>query len=156
MFLEIAFPQKASICPHELVDFVRNLTFIKSVAPFFSDQSQGFREAGILENVALGRCSPFSVECVRLEKSAWQSFIQPRTKRPVIGEQLRDWKTFFGIPNRRRKIIIEFQFAESFVQLRPSIHGSGYADRQHASRWNRFAMQFCQFGLHLVVTQTKW
>ena len=70
MFLEIGFPQKAAIRPHELVDLVRDLTFIKGVATFFSDQSQGFRESGILENIAFGRGSPFSVECVRLEKAA--------------------------------------------------------------------------------------
>ena len=75
MFLEIGFPQKASIRPHELVDLVCDLTFIKSVATFFSDQPQRFREGGILQNVALSRCSPFSVECVRLKKGAWQSFV---------------------------------------------------------------------------------
>jgi hypothetical protein len=75
MFLEIGFPQKAASRPHELVDLVCDLTFIKSGATFFSDQPQGFREGGILENIALRRCSPFSVERVRLEKSAWRSFV---------------------------------------------------------------------------------
>src|SRR5262249_2807855 len=65
-------------------------------------------------------------------------------------------KTFFGIPNGRRKVITQLQFAKSLMQFRPGIHGSGDADRQHASRWNCFTMQFCQLSLHLLITQTEW
>ena len=75
MLLEISFPQEAPIRPHKLVDLVRNLTFVKSVATFFANQSQGFRESWIFENIALRRSAPFSVECVSLEKSADQSLV---------------------------------------------------------------------------------
>ena len=59
MLLEIGFPQKAAIRPHESVDLVCDLTLVKSVATFFANQSQGFRQGRILENIALGGVRPF-------------------------------------------------------------------------------------------------
>src|ERR1051326_5843026 len=68
----------------------------------------------------------------------------------------RDRKTLFGIPNCRRKIITQLEFAEFLLQLRPCVYCSRNADRQHACGWNCVAMQFRQFGFHLIVTQAEW
>src|SRR6266700_4946903 len=100
MLVEIDFPQETVIGPHERVDLVRDLAFVKSVAPFFADQPQSFRERRIFENVALRRSAALPVERVSFEKRAGQSFIQARPKRPVIRNQFRDWKTLLGISNR--------------------------------------------------------
>ena len=75
MLLEIGFPQKAAIRPHELVDLVRDLALVKSVATFFANQSQAFSRGRILENIALRRGAAFAVERVSLEKSAGQSLV---------------------------------------------------------------------------------
>src|SRR6266516_978356 len=105
MLLEINFPQETAIGPHEPVDLVSDLAFVKSVAPFFADQPQSLRQRGIFENVALRRSAALPVERVSFEKRAGQSFIQARPKRPVVGDQFRDWKTLLGISDRRRKVI---------------------------------------------------
>jgi len=105
MLLEINFPQKTAIGPHERVDLVRDFAFVKSIAPFFANQPQSFRQRGIFENVALRRSAALAVERVSFEKGAGQSFIQARPERPVISNQFRDRKSLFGVPNRRRKII---------------------------------------------------
>ena len=70
MLLEIDFAQKTAILLHELVDLVRDLAFIKSVAPFLADQSQRFRQRRIFEDVALRRRPAFAVERVSFEKRA--------------------------------------------------------------------------------------
>ena len=82
MLLEIGFSQKAAIRLHESVDLVGDLAFVKSVATFFTDQSQRFREVRIFENIALGRSAAFAVERVSFEKRAGQSFVKPRTETP--------------------------------------------------------------------------
>src|SRR6266404_543370 len=107
MLLEINFPQKTAIGPHERVDPVRDFSFVKSVAPFFADQLQSFRERRIFENVALRRSAALAVERVSFEKRAGQSFIQARPKRPIVRNQFRDWKTLLGISNRGREIVAQ-------------------------------------------------
>ena len=67
------------------------------------------------------RSAAFAVERVGFEKSAGQPFVNPRTERPVIRDQLGDRKTFLRIMDRRREIVAKFQFAEFFVQLGPGI-----------------------------------
>src|SRR5438874_13804054 len=97
MLLEINFSQETAIGSHKRVDLVRDFAFVKSVAPFFANQPQSFRQRGIFENVALRRSAALAVERVSFEKRAGQSLIQARPKRPVIGNQFRDWKTLFRI-----------------------------------------------------------
>src|SRR5437588_2854303 len=104
MLLEIDFPQETAIGPHERVDLVRDFAFVKNVATFVADQPQRLCERGILENIALRRSTAFAVEHVRLEKRAWQSFVQARAKRPIIRNQFGDRKTFFGKSNPGRKV----------------------------------------------------
>src|SRR4029077_910909 len=108
MLLEVGFSQKAAISPHEIVDLVRDFSFVKNVATFFTDQPQSFSEPWIFENIALGRSAAFAVGRVSFEKRAGQSFIQTRSERPVIGNQFCDRKTFFGISNGGRKVITQF------------------------------------------------
>ena len=154
MLFEINFSQETAIGLHERVDLVRDLAFVKSVPTFFADQAQRLCERGIFENITLRRSAALPIERVSFEKRAGDSFIQARAKRPVIRDQFRDWKTSLGISNRRRKVVVQFQFPEFFLQLRPCVHCSRHADWQHADRWNRLAMQFRQLGLHLIITQT--
>jgi hypothetical protein len=119
------------------LSIVSAISPVKNVATFFTDQSQSFREIRIFENIALRRSAALAVERVSFGKSAGQSFIQARAKRPIIGNQFRHRKTLVGISNRRRQIIAQFEFPESFVQIGPGVHCSGHADRQHANRRNR-------------------
>src|SRR5436189_5453747 len=105
MFLEVGFAQKSAIFAHELVHLVRNLAFIKSVPPFFANQSQRFRQRRILENVALRRSTPFAVQSVGLQKRAWQPCVTLRTELPVKRNQLRNRKSLLGITNRGTKMV---------------------------------------------------
>src|SRR5260370_41229873 len=51
MFFEVDFAQKSAVLAHELVDLVRDLTFVKSVATFLSNLSQRLRERQMLRTV---------------------------------------------------------------------------------------------------------
>src|SRR5690242_13132937 len=104
MLLEIGFSQEAAVSAHERIDLVGDFSFVESVAPFFTDQSQSFREVWIFENVALCRSAALAIERVSFEKRAGQSFVKPRPERPIIGDQFRDRKTLFGISNYRCKV----------------------------------------------------
>ena len=155
LFLEIGFAQETAVLLHEDIDLVRDLAFVKNVAPFLADQSQRFCQRWVLENVAFRRRLPFAVERVGFEECAWKSFIEPRTECPIVRDQLSDWKTFFGITNRRGEIVGEFQFAEFLVEFGPRINRSRHADRQHPLWRNRLAIQFVERGSHLLVTQAE-
>ncbi len=155
MLFEIGFTQKTAVLAHEHVDLVRDLAAIKSVAAFLADQAQSFRERRIFENVAFGRRAAFAVERVSFEKRARQTFVNARTERPIVRDQLRDRKTFLGITNRRREIVTEFEFAKLFVQFSPCINSSGHADRQHPGRRNRLALQLRELGFHLLVAVSE-
>ena len=155
MLFEVRFAQKAAVSLHEIVDLIRDLTCVKSVAAFLADQAQAFCERGIFEDVAFRRRAPFAVERISFEKTARHVFVERHAPSPVISDQLRDRKTFLGVTDRRREIVAQFEFAEFLVQLRPRIHRSRHTDRQHAERRNCFAMQLGEFGLHLIVTQAK-
>ncbi len=153
MFFQIFFAQKAAVLAHELVDLVPDLAVVESVASFFADESERFRQRRIFENVALRRRA--SVDRVGLGEAAGQTFVKLRSEMPVKRDQLGNRKTFLGVTDRRREIIGEFQFPKFFVQLRPGIHRSRHADWQHSARRNHFAIQFVQLGLHLFVAQTE-
>ncbi len=155
MFFEIDFSQKSAVLLHELVDLVRDLALVKSVAPFLADQVQRFCQCRIFENVAFRRRPVFAVERVSFKKSAGKSFIKFRAEVPVERDQFRDRETFFCIMDRWCEIVAQFQFPELFMELGPGIHRSRHADRQHAARRNRFAIEFVELGFHLLVTQTE-
>src|SRR5215467_286870 len=115
MLLEIAFPQEPAIGTHKRVDFVSDLACVEGVAPFLANQSQGSCQVWVLEYVAfIGRAS-FAIKRVGFDERSGQSFVEARTERPVIRNQISDWKTFLGIANCRGKIVAQFQFAEFFV-----------------------------------------
>src|SRR5215467_13758097 len=119
MFLEIDFPQESAIGLHKSVDFVSDLAFVKSVAPFLANQSQRSRQIRILEDVAFTGSATVSIwrrralapirrlagpranrlhwQRISPEKRSGQSFIKPRTERPVIRNQIGHRKTFLGI-----------------------------------------------------------
>src|SRR5262245_18243642 len=145
MLLEIRFSQEPAIGLHKRVDLVSNLAFIKSVAPFLANQSQRFRQIGVLEDVAFTRGASFTIERVGCEKRSGQALVEPRTERPVMRDEVGHWKTFLSIANRRGEIVAEFQFAEFFMQFSPCIDASGNTDWQHAARRDSLAMQFRQF-----------
>src|SRR5262249_41329673 len=150
-----SFSQKTAVGAHERVDLVSDFSLVTSLATSLTDQPQSLRQVRIFENVALRRSAALAVESVGFEKPAGQSFVKPGTKRPVIRDQVCNWKTFLGVANRRGEVVAQFQFAKSFVQLRPCVDATGNADRQHAYRRNRVAMQLHQFGFHLIVSQAK-
>ena len=156
MLLKIDLAQKPAVLLHETVDLARDLAFVERIAAFLADQSQSCREARILEDVAFRRCAPFAIECVRLHKCTGEPFINARTERPVVRDQLGDRETLFGITNCRGEIVTQFQFSEFLVQFSPGIYRSRHGDRQHAGRRNGLAMQLCQLRFHLIVTQTQW
>src|SRR5205814_6530817 len=108
MLLEIDFPKEAAIGTHKGVDFVRDLTLVETIAPLLADQSQRSCQGRIFKNVAFCRRTPFAIEGVRFEKCAGQSFIQAWTKRPIVCNQIGDWKTFLGIANRGGDIVAQF------------------------------------------------
>src|SRR6266508_434346 len=115
MLLEIGFPQEPAIGTHKRVDLVSDLAFVESVAPFLANQSQRSRQIWVLEDVALAGRASFAIKCVSFDKCSGQSFVEARTKRPVIRDQIGDRKTFLGIANRRGEIVAQFLFAEFFV-----------------------------------------
>ena len=155
MLFEVAFAQKSTVLAHELVDFVRDLAFVKSVLTFLADQSQRLRERQILENVAFRRGATFAIKGVRFQKCAGQTLVETRPKRPIVSDQFCDRKTFLGITNCRGDIVAQLEFAEFFVQLSPRIHRAGHRDRQHAERRNCFAIQLVEFGFHLLIAQAE-
>ena len=57
--------------------------------------------------------------------------------------------------DRWREIIGEFQFPEFLVQLRPGVDATRHADRQHAGRRDRLALQLRELGFHLLVAQAE-
>src|SRR5437762_877235 len=115
MLLEIGFAQEPAVGMHERVDLVSDLAFVESVAPFLANQSQRSRQIRILEDVPFTRGASFAIKRIGFEKRSGQSFVETRTERPVIRDQVGDWKTFFRIANRRGEIVAKFQFAEFFV-----------------------------------------
>src|SRR5215467_1652118 len=115
MFLEIDFPQESAIGLHKSVDFVSDLAFVKSVAPFLADQSQRSRQIRILEDVAFTGSASFAIKRIGLEKCSRRSFIEARTERPVVRDQIGHRKTFLSIANRWGEVVAQLQFAESFV-----------------------------------------
>src|SRR5207253_5262995 len=96
MLLEVGFPQETTVSTHKRVDFVGDLTFVETIAPSLADQSQCSRQRWIFEDVAFCRCASFTIEGVRVQKCAGQSFIQAWTECPVVRNQIGDWKTFLG------------------------------------------------------------
>ena len=108
-----------------------------------------------MKDIAFGRGAPFAVKCVGFEKRPGQTFVDARTETPVIGDQFADGKTFLRIMDRRREIVSQFQFPEFLLQLRPGVNATGHADWQHAGRRDRLALQFREFGFHLLVAQTE-
>src|SRR5947199_8215051 len=101
MLLEIGFPRETTVSTHKRVDFVRDLTFVETIAPSLADQSQRSRQRWIPENVAFCRRAAFAVQGVGFQKCAGQSFVEAWAERPVVCNQIGDWKTFLGITNRR-------------------------------------------------------
>src|SRR4029077_19734285 len=134
---EIGFPQEPAIGTHKRVDLVSNLAFVESVAPFLANQSERSRQIWVLEDVAFTGRATVSIwrrralapvnrfigpgagrlhwQGVGLDKRSGQSFVEARTKRPVVRDQIGDRKTFLGIANRRGEIVSQFQCAEFFV-----------------------------------------
>src|SRR5882757_7712876 len=145
MLLEIGFAKEPAIGTHKRVDLVCDLAFVESVAAFLANQSQRSRQIRVLEDVAFTGSASFAIKRVGRDKRSGQSLVEARTERPVIGDQISDRKTFLGIANRRAEIVAQFQFAEFFVQLRPSVDASGNTDRQHAARRNSLAMKLREF-----------
>src|SRR5262245_16742778 len=155
MFFEIDLAEKTAVRLHELVDLVRDLAFVESVAPFFADQTQRVSERRIFENVAFRGRAAFAVECVSLEKSAGQAFVKLRTEAPVERDQIRNWKPFLSVMNCRREIVRKFQLPEFFMQLGPRIDRSRNADRQKSTWRNHLLIDLVELGLHLVVAQAE-
>src|SRR5689334_11187474 len=52
MLLEIGFPQKTPVSLHKRVDFIGDLTFVKTIASSLADQSQRRCQRWIFEDVA--------------------------------------------------------------------------------------------------------
>src|SRR4029453_4135408 len=132
--LYIGFPQESAIGAHKRVDLVSDLAFVESVAPFLANQSQCSRQIRVLEDVTFTGRASFAIKRVSLEKPSRESFVKAGAERPVIRDQIGDWKTFLGIANRRGEIVAQFQFTEFFVYFRPGIAASGNIDRQHTAR----------------------
>jgi hypothetical protein len=145
MLLEIGFAQEPAIGTHKRVDFVSDLAFVESVAPFLANQSQRSRQIWVLEDVAFTGRAFFAIKRVGCDKRSGLSLVEAWTKRPVIRDQIGDWKTFLGIANRRGEIVAQFQFAEFFVQLRPRVDASWNTDWEHAAWRNSLVMQLRQF-----------
>src|SRR5262245_23624546 len=105
MFLEIGFPQESAVGLHKSVDLDSDLAFVSSVAPFLANQSQRSRQIRVFEDVAFTRRASLAIKRVGFEKRSGQSLVETRTERPVICDQIGDWKTFFGITNRESEIV---------------------------------------------------
>src|SRR4029079_11868404 len=84
MILEIGFAQEAATGPHKRVDLVSDLTFVKSVAPFLANRSKRSRQIWILKDIAFTGSACFAIKRIGRGKRAGQSFVEARTKRPVI------------------------------------------------------------------------
>src|ERR1700758_2275848 len=145
MLLEIGFPQEPAIGTHKRVDFVSYLACVEGVPSFLADQSQRSRQIRVLEDVAFTGRASFAIKRVGRDKRSGQSFVEARTERPVIRDQIGDRETFLGMANRRGEIVAQLQLPEFFVQRAPRIYASGNTDRQHAAWRNSFAMQLRQF-----------
>src|SRR5215831_1231254 len=115
MLVEIDFPQEPAIGAHKCIDLVRDLAFVESVPTFLADQSQCSRQIRVLEDVAFTGSASFAIKRVGFEKRSGQSFVETRTERPVIRDQIGDGKTLLGIADRRSEIVAELQFAEFLV-----------------------------------------
>src|SRR5262249_38443249 len=105
MLLEIGLPQEPAIGSHESVDLVSDLTLVESVPPFLTNQSQRPCQIRVFEDVAFTGRASFAIKRVGLEKRSGQTLVKARTERPVIRDQIADWKTFFGITNRGSEIV---------------------------------------------------
>src|SRR5947209_4024005 len=105
MLLKIGLAKKPAVLLHEFVDLVCDLALVKSVAPFFADESQGARQRGIFEDVAFAGRAAFAVESVGLKKSAGQTLVELGTEMPVERDQLGNRKAFFRVMDRRRQIV---------------------------------------------------
>src|SRR5437667_11798185 len=99
MLLEIGFPQEPAIGTHKRVDFVGDLACVEGVAPFFANQSQRSRQIWVLEDVAFTGSAFFAIKRVGLDKRSGQPFVETRTERPVIRDQIGDRKSFLGMTN---------------------------------------------------------
>src|SRR5258707_6514389 len=108
MLLEFVFAKEPAIGTHKRVDLVCDLAFVESVAPFLANRSQRSRQIRVLEDVAFTGRAFFAIKRVSRDKRSGQSFVEARTERPVIRDQIGDWKTFLGIANRRGAIVAQF------------------------------------------------